>query len=232
MIGVKIILFGPARDAAGTDQVTMELPDGATVQDLSTVIGRRYAGLRHGLASLRFAVNASFAEAEQVLSDGDEVAVIPPVSGGSGDPDSDMIQLSEAPLVAGAIFEHLRGGPDSADGGVCVFEGRTRIERHPAHGPLIALTYEAYSELALKQMRDMARRARERWPMGKVAVVHRVGRVLIGEPSVIIGVTSGHRAEAFEACRWLIDTLKREVPIWKKEIWESGESSWVDPTQM
>lgn len=117
---------------------------------------------------------------------------------------------------------------DPAAGGIDVFLGTTRGERNADGRDLVALDYEAYPEMALSQMRDLAARARQRWPVAKLAVVHRVGRVPVGEASVLIAVSCPHRAEAFDACRWLIDTLKAEVPIWKKEIWSDGSGRWVE----
>jgi molybdopterin synthase catalytic subunit/GNAT superfamily N-acetyltransferase len=118
---------------------------------------------------------------------------------------------------------------DAAAGGIAVFLGTTRAEDNAAKQPLVALDYEAYPEMSLEQMRDLARRARERWPIARLALLHRSGRVAVGEPSVIIAVASPHRAEAFDACEWLIDTLKNEVAIWKKEVWADGAETWVDP---
>jgi molybdopterin synthase catalytic subunit len=118
---------------------------------------------------------------------------------------------------------------DANAGGVAVFLGTTRAENSSSGAPLVALDYEAYEEMAGAQLMELARRARERWPIIKVALLHRVGRVGLGEPSVVIAVSTPHRGEAFEACRWLIDTLKAEASIWKKEIWGDGSGSWVDP---
>ena len=115
-------------------------------------------------------------------------------------------------------------------GGVAVFLGTSRAERR-ADGPeLVALDYDAYAEMAGGQLLDLARWARERWPVAKLALLHRTGRVGLGEPSVLVAVSTPHRAEAFEACRWLIDRLKAEVAIWKKEVWSDGATSWVDQT--
>ncbi len=144
--------------------------------------------------------------------------------------EDDFIALQEEPIAVEAVFARLASADPTACGGVCVFEGRTRQEVHPDYGPLVALAYEAYASMALMQMRRLVQTARERWPIAKLVLVHRVGQVAVGAPSVIIAVVCAHREEAFAACRWLIDTLKQEVPIWKKEIWASGESSWVDPT--
>jgi molybdopterin synthase catalytic subunit/GNAT superfamily N-acetyltransferase len=119
---------------------------------------------------------------------------------------------------------------DSRAGGIDLFVGTTRSENSSDGRSLIALDYEAYGEMAERQLRDIAQRARERWPMiRRTAIVHRVGRVEVGDPSVIIAVSTPHRAEAFEACRWIIDMLKKEVAIWKKEVWSDGKTTWVNP---
>jgi molybdopterin synthase catalytic subunit len=115
--------------------------------------------------------------------------------------------------------------PDA--GGIDVFLGTTRSERHADGRELVALDYEAYAEMASAQLRDLAKRVRERWPVLKLALLHRVGRVNVGEPSVLIAVSTPHRAESFEACRWLIDTLKADVAVWKKEVWSDGSGTWA-----
>ena len=112
---------------------------------------------------------------------------------------------------------------DPAAGGIALFVGTTRGETNACGQSLIALDYEAYAEMAIVQLRDLAARARARWPVVKLALLHRIGRVGLAEPSVVIAVSTPHRAEAFDACRWLIDALKAEVTIWKKEAWEEGD---------
>jgi molybdopterin synthase catalytic subunit len=136
------------------------------------------------------------------------------------------ILATELPTAEAVAFVQ-----DAGAGGVAVFLGTTRAERSASGQTLVALDYEAYGEMAGAQLVELARRARERWPIIKVALLHRVGRVGLGEPSVVIAVSTPHRGEAFEACRWLIDTLKAEASIWKKEIWADGSGSWVDPTK-
>jgi molybdopterin synthase catalytic subunit len=118
---------------------------------------------------------------------------------------------------------------DSSAGGIDVFLGTTRSENSPAHARLIALDYEAYPEMAIQRMQQLAADARSKWPIVGLAMLHRIGRVAIAEPSVLIAVSCPHRSEAFDACRWLIDQLKADVPIWKKEIWADGADSWVHP---
>jgi molybdopterin synthase catalytic subunit len=139
---------------------------------------------------------------------------------------SDSIDILATPLATQAAIDSVT---DAAAGGISVFLGTTRAETNERGQALVALDYEAYHDMALQQMRDLARRAREKWPIVKLALLHRVGRVNVGEPSVIIAVSCPHRGDAFAACKWLIDTLKSEVAIWKKEIWSDGTGTWVDP---
>ena len=134
-------------------------------------------------------------------------------------------------LVEGAVRVETALGavPDPRAGGVAVFLGTTRAERNSAGRERIALDDEAYVDMAGSQLSDLAARARARWPVLRLVMLHSTGRVPVGEPSVLIAVSTPHRAEAFEACRWLIDTLKTEAAIWKKEIWSDGSGSWVQP---
>lgn len=136
----------------------------------------------------------------------------------------DLIQIVPHPI--GSEADAVR---DGRAGGVGVFLGCTRAETHADGRRLLALDYEAYHDMALKQLHDLAAEARRRWPIVKLAILHRVGRVGLGEPSVVIAVSTPHRGDAFDACRWLIDTLKRDVAIWKKEVWEDGGATWVHP---
>jgi molybdopterin synthase catalytic subunit len=137
----------------------------------------------------------------------------------------DWIDILDTPLDASATDRVLH--PDA--GGVTTFLGTTRSEVNDAGQSLVALDYEAYRDMALKQMQDLAQRARERWPIIKLVLLHRIGRVALAEPSVLIAVSTPHRGEAFEACRFLIDTLKAEVAVWKKEIWADGSGTWIHP---
>jgi molybdopterin synthase catalytic subunit len=139
----------------------------------------------------------------------------------------DHLKITPEPLNANETIASV-SSPEA--GGIAVFLGTTRGEHKPDVRKLIALDYEAYVEMADGQLLDLAKRARERWPIIYLAIIHRTGRVGLGEPSVVIAVSTPHRAEAFEACRWIIDTLKSEVAIWKKEVWEDGSGSWSGET--
>ena len=138
----------------------------------------------------------------------------------------DWVKLTLDPLDVGAAAAFV-AAPEV--GGVDVFLGTTRMERNADGRELAALDYEAYAEMAVGQMLELARRVRDRWPVVKCVLHHRLGRVGVAEPSVVIAVSTPHRAEAFEACRWLIDALKKDVTVWKKEVWADGTGTWVHP---
>ena len=139
---------------------------------------------------------------------------------------NDWVQLQDEAISTAAVVDFVT---DPQAGGIAIFLGTTRAENQEESGRLSALDYEAYPEMALSQMQELARQVRQRWPIQRLAILHRTGRVGLGEPSVAIAVSTPHRAEAFEACRWIIDTLKKDVAIWKKEVWEDGSGSWVHP---
>jgi len=139
----------------------------------------------------------------------------------------DWIELDASPLDAARAVTFVS---DPRAGGIDVFLGTTRQERNAKGEALVALDYEAYAEMAVKQLAQLASKARDRWPIVRLAVLHRTGRVAPAEPSVVIAVSTPHRADAFDACRWLIDSLKKDVAIWKKEVWADGTGTWVHPS--
>jgi molybdopterin synthase catalytic subunit len=226
---VRVFSFGVLRDWLGAATATVELPEGATVRELlARLTERRSAALLRGIA---VSVNAEYATAEHLLREGDEVGLLPPVSGGSGtqsEPSSEIaakevsVALTREPIDAQKLVAAARRGEDGA---VVVFDGVVR--NHSRGRPTLHLDYEAYEEMAAKQMNSLANEARTRFGVRHVTMVHRLGRLQVGETSVLIVVASEHRAQAFEACRWLIDTLKKTVPIWKKETFQDG-AVWAD----
>jgi molybdopterin synthase catalytic subunit len=139
---------------------------------------------------------------------------------------TDWIELLPAPLDIARAIAFVQS---PAAGGIDVFLGTTRVESRSDGKALVALDYESYAEMAIKRMQELAGEARKRWPITRLALLHRTGRVPLAEPSVLIAVATPHRAESFEACRWLIDSLKADVPIWKREVWEDGMGEWVHP---
>ena len=232
MIEVRVLPFGVLKDWLGASPATVKLRDGATVADLLTRLAEtRSPQVLRGIA---VSVNAEYATKTNVLREGDEVGLLPPVSGGTADPAE---PLDEQSLTDGVVTKLTRSTIDAErlvaaakrgeDGAVVVFDGIVR--NHTRGRQTLHLDYEAYEEMAAKQMRELACEARTRFGVRQVTMIHRLGRLEVGETSVLIVVASAHRAQAFEACRWLIDTLKKTVPIWKKEtfadgaVWSAGE---------
>jgi len=236
MMQVRVHPFGVLKDRLGASPSTLELPEGATVAELlerlKAAHGQRLSAAMRGIA---VSVNAEFASATQVLRPGDEVGLLPPVSGGSSelpaDPSPEMVDnlpgtvaLTHEPIQTGKLVKAAR---HDEDGALVVFDGVVR--NHTRGRPTLHLDYEAYEEMAVKQMKELALEARSRFDVRQVTMIHRLGRLAVGDTSVLIVVASAHRAPAFGACRWLIDTLKKTVPIWKKEtfvdgaVWAAGE---------
>ncbi len=228
---MKVLFFGILKDVVQRESDILVLPANATLEDLL----RHYRDLslqfEQFLPSIAFSVNQEYASPAAELKHGDEVALLPPVSGGLSDrPPEDPPQL--ATNRHAAIVKHkidtgqvLDGIKQPFHGAVVVFEG---IVRNNTRGRrTLYLDYESYEEMALKQMESLAAKALGEFKVRDIRIVHRLGRLLIGETSVLIVVASEHRAAAFDACRWVIDTLKRTVPIWKKEYFEDG-AVWAD----
>jgi MoaE-MoaD fusion protein len=227
---VTLLAFGVLRDHLGATG-SLELPAGATVRDLLERCRAETPPNGPLWSSIAVAVNEEYASNTQVLADGDEVALLPPVSGGAPAAKKakgvapvapvTRIALTRRRLDAAAVAGSLKRGEDGA---VVVFDG---IVRNNSRGrPTKYLFYEAYEEMALRQMQMLAAQAVADYPIRDAAILHRLGRLEIGESSVVIAVASAHRAAAFDACRWLIDTLKQSVPIWKKEFFVDG-AEWA-----
>jgi molybdopterin converting factor subunit 1 len=215
-------LFARLREQAGTDLEVVDLA-GATVEDVYRVLRERHPGLEADLGLIRPARNEAFAEWSDAVADGDEVAFIPPVSGGSGT--LQLVELTSEPLDARRL-ETAVANPGA--GAICTFTG---VVRDSSRGESVThLEYEAYAGMAEREMRAIGDEIARRWPDARVAMAHRTGRLEIGEASVVVSVSCPHRAEAFEACRWGIDRLKESVPIWKKEFASSG-ASWIEGTE-
>ncbi len=213
---VKILLFGAARERTGLSHDELELPDGAPVSALLEAIAARRAELSPVLKDLRGAVNQEIARLEDVVPDGAEVALIPPVAGGSG-----TFRVTDQPL---SLDEVVRAVSGEAYGGLVTFTGSVRSQTRGRE--VVRLEYEAYAPMAERKFREIAAEAAERWPGTRVAVVHRVGVLYPGDAAVVIAAASPHRKEAFRACEHVIDRLKQDAPIWKKEIYRDGEV-WV-----
>lgn len=226
MITIEVKFLGPATDLAGTISTSLEFDSPGTLRSVIDRLAERYPKLAPALPTVRFAINQNFATENAEVKDGDEVAVIPPVSGGSG-PDHTWVQLVDGPILSDDVRAFVSGDP--AWGAITTFEGVTREDVDEKHGKIIRLDYDAYREMALQQMKRLAAQAAKKWSLGRVALIHRLGSVPPAEASVIIAVASTHRNEGFAACRWLIDTLKKDVPIWKKDVYQDGSVKWVSP---
>ncbi|WP_376788786.1 molybdenum cofactor biosynthesis protein MoaE [Thermoflexus sp.] len=222
---VQIRLFATLKDRAGQEQISVWLPDGASVADLLRAVGETYPTLQPYLSSAVVAINHEFAFPEDRLRPGDEIALFPPVSGGEGDPmRPELVALTSGPIDLNAL---VRAVTTPRSGAVALFTGVVRGEEGDRRVEF--LEYEAYRPMAEAKMRQIAAEIRERWPLiHGIAMVQRVGRMEVGEITVAVAVSSGHRHEGvFEAARYGIDRLKEIVPVWKKEIGSHGEV-WIE----
>ena len=224
---VRVLLFGQLRDIVGRQEDFLELQPGATIASVTSHYSQKFPGFQSISGSIACAVNQEYVSGSAILSDGDEVGLLPPVSGGKSNVEARELQLPQCsivrePIPSQQIADGIKAG---RDGAVVVFEG---VVRDNSRGrKTLYLDYEAYESMALNEMQRLSQAALERFAIRDVRLVHRLGRVVIGETSVLIVVAAAHRAAAFEACRWLIDSLKKTVPIWKKEYFEDG-AVWAD----
>jgi len=252
---VNVLFFGMARDLAGVAEERLDIAEGGHLGDLWRQCQARFPRLGEIADSLVTAVNQEIAEGSQPLREGDEVGFLPPVSGGTGDdrsglpllsrgasqvaPDSSPVsggkgddpseisksyscRLTRQPIPTHHLAQSLEA-PE--DGAVVAFEGMVR--NHSRGKRTLYLEYEAYEPMALAKMEEIAREAKQKFAIDRIGVIHRLGRLEIGETSVAIIVTAAHRRAAFEACRYAIDRLKQIVPIWKKEYFEDG-AVWAE----
>ena len=214
---VRVLFFGILKDMTGTAQDLLEVPEQACVGDALEVYVNRLPRLKGILSSVAVSLNHEYASPDAKLRPGDEIGLLPPVSGGAS-----RAALVREKIVAQELLDSIKRGEDGA---VVAFDG---VVRNNTRGRrTLYLDYEAYEEMALRQMEGLADRAVAEFAVRDVMIVHRLGRLEIGETSVLILVASAHRAPGFEACRWIIDTLKKTVPIWKKEYFEDG-AVWAD----
>jgi molybdopterin synthase catalytic subunit len=228
-IQVRVLFFGAAREIAGHDEVALTLAQPASAASAFEEILSSYPELRRRFGrSLLFAVNQEYARGERAVRAGDELAIFPPVSGGAADiketveAAQDFFELTTDPIDVGAVARRVVlpgcGATVTLDGYVREWtRGRQSLY----------LVYEAYPPMALSEMQRLGREAHQRFEIAHIGIVHRTGRLEIGETSIAISISAPHRRAAFEACEWAIRELKRTVPIWKKEFYEDGEV-WVE----
>ena len=215
---VKVLFFGQLKEVVGAAEEQVELPAGARVADLVSHYRQRFPRWEEFQPSVAVAGNQEYAEPASALSGGDEVAFLPPVSGGEN---RDRVALTHGPISSQEILADVKA---PHDGAVVVFDGIVRD--HSGNRKTLYLDYEAYQPMALAKMREIVADIHTRFQVSAVALIHRLGRLQIGETSVLIVVSAPHRAAAFDACRQVIETLKRTVPIWKKEYFADG-AVWV-----
>lgn len=232
MIQVHIRFFAGHRDIVGQSEMTLTLEPGTTVGMLWERLSSEYPRLRGYTGRLLYAVNQQFSDLATELHDGDEVAYIPPVSGGTDTDATDdnvlasqadvaLFVITTAPLDPAPLTRYVQ---TASDGAIVTFAG---VVRDNFAGRATAyLIYEAYAEMAVPVLQQLADEARSRWPIGRVAVHHRVGRLEIGETAVLVVVAAPHRQAAFAAGEYIMDRIKEVAPIWKHEHWADGQSEW------
>ena len=222
-IRVRLLFFGAARDAVEADEVEFVLRAGATASEALEAVLEKYPALRRFGRSLLFAVNQEYARGDRLINNGDELAVFPPVSGGfDNSGDNDFFELTTDAIDVGAVARRVVL-PEC--GATVTLDGYAREWTRGRR--TLYLVYEAYAPMALSELQRLGREAHERFQIAHLGIVHRTGKLEIGETSVVISVSAPHRRAAFEACEWAIRELKRTVPIWKKEVFEDGEV-WVE----
>jgi molybdopterin synthase catalytic subunit len=225
---VQVRFFASLRQAAGLSETEKQVPAGTTVAGLVDVLGLEYPALPGSAGAIYAAVNRAYVGKETVLQPGDEVALFPPVSGGTG---RKLFEITEDPLSLDDVSARVAG---ASRGAITVFAGvvRGQTEAASATGGQALVTdhleYEAYAEMAEPMLAQLGAEVRARWPQVEaVSIVHRVGRLEVGEPSVVIAVAAAHRQGTFDACSYAIERLKAVVPIWKKEVGSDGQW-WVE----
>ncbi|MEX0785786.1 MAG: molybdopterin converting factor subunit 1 [Dehalococcoidia bacterium] len=218
---VNVRLFAGLHDLIGQRDVTLELKEGSTVDQLRERLGEQYPVVTPFLATLVCAVDDEYVDIDHQLQDGDNVALIPPVSG--GDDDSPRFLVTPEPLDPERLVAAVRR---DESGAVVLFYG---VARNHSEGRRVrALEYDALTSMAEKKLREVADEVSRRFPITGIGIHHRTGRLAIGEASLLVAVSAAHRQQAFEACHHAVDRIKETVPIWKKEIWEDGDGAWVE----
>ena len=238
-IAVRVLFFGAARDVVGQSEVTLSLDGPTKARAAFEQVVDKFPELRRFGRSLLFAINEEYASADREVRAGDELALFPPVSGGAGQDavmgkgdavtrrrgDADFFELTTEPIDVGDVARRVVlpecGATVTLDGYAREWTNGRRT---------LYLIYEAYETMALSELQRLGQQAKERFPIAHIGIVHRTGKLEIGETSVVIAVSAPHRKAAFEACEWAIRELKRTVPIWKKEVFEDGEI-WVEGDQ-
>lgn len=222
-IKIRVLFLGPAKDLTNCQETVLDLPQGSSVSKAIDLLSQLFPPLKSQLHHYRFAVNAEYADSENLLTDGDELAIIPPVSGGTFDVETKIfVKLTDKPIEFSELLSFV-ASPNA--GAIVSFIGTVREFSHGKG--VVALTYEAYEPMATKELGRIAEEMVKGWQLCKVAIVHRVGKLSVGEISVAIVVSAPHRADAFAAARHAIERIKEIVPIWKREQFADGTVQWV-----
>src|SRR5687768_11137209 len=220
-VTIRVLFFGAARDVVDQNPLSLSLDGTATVSQAFQQLVERFGGLERFGRSLLFAVNQEYATPDTDLKENDELAIFPPVSGGAGEYRHDFFELTREPIEVGSVARRVVlpecGATVTLDG----FAREWTRGRRTKY-----LVYEAYDGMALSEMQRLGAEAHNRFEIAHIGIVHRTGKLEIGETSVVISVSAPHRKAAFEACEWAIKELKRTVPIWKKEVYDDGEE-WI-----
>src|ERR1044072_1157961 len=218
-VSIRVLFFGAAREVVDSNPLDLSLDAPATVATAFQSLVARFSQLERFGRSLLFAVNQEYATPDTMLKENDELAVFPPVSGGS----HDFFELTTEPIGVGGVDGRVAA---PGCGATVTLDGYTREWTKGKH--TLSLVYEAYDSMALTEMQRLGVEAHKRFDIAHLGIVHRTGRLEIGETSVVIAASAPHRQAAFQACEWTIKELKRTVPIWKKEVFENGEEEWVE----
>jgi len=216
---IRLLAFASAADALGTGETEMELPEGSRISDLRQRLDRDHPGIAPLWSRLAVALDGRIVPADTLLQEGAEVALLPPVSGGAGEPLRG--ELTDDPIATDRVIAAVSG---PGRGAVVVFLGTVRD--HHAGRPVAKLTYSAYRPMALEGLRRIAADLEAAHENLRAAIVHRLGEVPVGEASVVIAISSPHRAAAYDASRTALERLKAEIPIWKREHYADGEAAW------
>ncbi|HEV2991352.1 MAG TPA: molybdenum cofactor biosynthesis protein MoaE [Candidatus Angelobacter sp.] len=228
---IRVLLFGQLKDIVGQQEQNLDLKPGASLGSVVTHYAETFPLFKSLSNTIACSINQEYATASSILREGDEVGLLPPVSGGKApvapsysgtNLRSEHCAIVREKIAAQEVADFIK---HPEDGAATVFEGIVR--NHTRGRRTLYLDYEAYESMALNEMEKLAQAALQNFKVRDVRIVHRLGRLEIGETSVLVAVASAHRGPAFEACRWLIDTLKKTVPIWKKEHFEDG-AVWAD----
>jgi molybdopterin synthase catalytic subunit len=225
---IELLYFASVRDITGKSSEKLHFSANMSIGTLACSLIQLYPRLADRLTHARWALNEEFVEESAILQDGDRVAIIMPVSGGGepviGPPELIFVELTQQAIDSQSLVERVT---IPSCGAVCLFLGTVR--EFTGAQQTVDLVYEAYPKMAEKELRLICEEAASRWPIPRLGVIHRLGLVPLGEASIALAVATPHRQASFDACAWMMDEIKKRVPIWKQEHWADGSKQWVHP---